>query len=245
MAALTEGLDVMALLDAPEDKDDWDDFLDDKGLICLAPPEDFGEQVASAIEDGNPPAEVLEILAEAEDGKIPPSTAKQIVVYLADLYIKSGDDAAKFVDDAVAGLFKKVAPQQEVQIMAINEIINRWFAGERPKGQFIVFIKVLHEKELITGEALVEWKDQKGKKAKMQALLDCYEEQQIGGVEIVNMSDYVTKHDPANQRRKVDEEESGSESEEEVHNDYLGGDILNAHTANEALPEDDYGDWSD
>jgi len=244
LVALVEGINVMELLDAPEDKEDWDDFLEDMGLFCLAPEEDVADQVAQAIEDGEAPKEILAILENTET--VPPSVAKQIATFLADRYEKAGAPASEFVDDSVAALFKKTAGGNErTQIGAINAVTERWYSNGKRKSALVLLIKELYEKGSLPVKALLEWKEKRGTKAKQAALLDSFEKHLIGGVEHINMSDYLDSIDPAKQRKNQQEEEESESEEEAVHNSYLGGDVLTAGMGQSELPEADYGDWSD
>lgn len=244
LVALTEGINVMELLNAPEDKDDWDDFLEDMGLFCLAPEEDVADQVAQAIEDGEEPKEVLAILANTE--AVPPSVAKQVATYLADGYNKAETVASEFVDDSVTALFKKAAGSSErTQIGAINAVTDRWYSNGKRKSALVLLIKELFEKEALPVAALLEWKERRGNKAKQAALLDSFEKKLIGGVEHINMSDYLDSIDPAKQRKNQQEEEESESEEEAVHNSYLGGDVLTAGMGQSELPEECYGEWSD
>lgn len=115
------------------------------------------------------------------------------------------------------------------------------------KGGFCIrLLEALHETEIIEAQSLVDWKDGNAgdhtqQKIKTKALLDNYKKEMIGGTESMNVSDLIGKIDPSNQQN--DEEYATESDEDEVHNEYLGGDALQVSYKQDDLPDADYGDW--
>lgn len=244
---------LMKLLGAPDDEEDWEDYLQDKGLICLSE-DDPSEKLAEALDDNVPPAQILEIINDLK--VISPVIAQHIGTHLIDQYCAGDGDAAAFLTKDVAALIAKIAPESEsaLQVGFIKLLVERWFKAHDDgskrglkKGYCVRILKELHTAEVINAGNMVEWKDKydpkstvQQNKMKQKALLDSHMVELVGGSEPVNVSEYIQKNDPSN----VQDEPETESDEDEVHNDYIGGDVLN-HQKSEALPDSDYGEWDD
>jgi len=168
-------IDVLGLICGDMEEEEVKKFLTEKELLCIKPVPDLSNHVTTSLESGESPDTLLAHINKTV-GPVSVSSLGPFVMKVAMAKVLADIDNASAALQPYLALFNRILSEPldlSMQKQCVFEAQLAWFAAGATKGVIKKVFIALHDTEIITPEAFMEWKEDTNqhKKSKMKSLL--------------------------------------------------------------------------